>query len=615
MASAQYNDILISCFDKGFTACNYWINEATVDHKKIALYSELNGFICRMGPTYLPEETPCYMCYKMRSKANAENFNEAMLYEKYLDDKKEPMLDKRAILPSSYYYATAALSAEVIKIITRVTAPTLAAKVIDYDLINLTSESHKFLYTPDCPVCQKKKSYKVNHPTLSELLNTECIPGDILLQKENLLSSQAGIIQSLRYLTRDLSEPYLPHVFQAKISNHNFQDADEIKRSLSCSGKGFTIDQAYVSALGEAAERYASARQTHHTITYADYHENCGYDKLDPFKLVLYHPSQYGQIECSPYAYENKIGWSLGWSLTKDQPVYVPSLSVFMNYHPVNEPEFFMLGTSNGLAGGATLTDAIVAAAFEVIERDAFVIMWHTQLLCKKINIKTHPDKNIVRLFYAFQKRNVELLLFQLPTDVPCTVFMAMGIDKGDNMPKTVIGLGADVNPSIAARQAILEVAQVRPALKQKCRQEEIQKRLRELVANPGLVENLEDHDLLFTHPDMFYAFSFLTELPEEEINWMKNDLLTPNEKLKLLTDHFKESNEDLIYYNLTAPELEGMHLYTARVIIPGFQPIHFGAKNIRLGGKRLFQLPFDLGLKDRPLTLKDINYLPHPLA
>lgn len=156
MASAQYNDILISCFDKGFTACNYWINEATVDHKKIALYSELNGFICRMGPTYLPEETPCYMCYKMRSKANAENFNEAMLYEKYLDDKKEPMLDKRAILPSSYYYATAALSAEVIKIITRVTAPTLAAKVIDYDLINLTSELHKFLYTPDCPVCQKK---------------------------------------------------------------------------------------------------------------------------------------------------------------------------------------------------------------------------------------------------------------------------------------------------------------------------------------------------------------------------------------------------------------------------------------------------------------------------
>ncbi|MEO6220259.1 MAG: YcaO-like family protein, partial [Ginsengibacter sp.] len=338
-------------------------------------------------------------------------------------------------------------------------------------------------------------------------------------------------------------------------------------------------------------------------------------EKLDPAELVLYHPSRQGSINFAPYDYKNKTGWSLSWCLVKDKAVYVPSLGVFMNYQPASEDDFFMQATSNGLAGGPTLIDAIVSAAFEVIERDAFIIMWHAKLPCKKINIETHPDKNIIDLYYSYKKRNVELHLFQLPTDVPCVVFMAVGIDKAGNKPAAVIGLGADVNPAYAARQALLEVAQVHPALKQKCRLEETQKRLDELFADPQLVDTLEDHDLLFTHPEMLYAFDFLLQQPEEEIDWMKNYSMTANEKLELLVGHFKQNNTGLLYYNLTAPELEGMHLYTARVIIPGFQPVHFGAKNIRLGGTRLFQLPYKLKLKDRPLTLEDINYIPHPLA
>lgn len=615
MKAAQDNDILISCFDKGFTSCNYWINEAAVSLKKIALYSELRGFICRIGPTYLPEETPCYMCYSMRCKGNAENFNEAMLYEKYLDDKKEPIMHKREILPSSYYFAAGILSAEVIKIITRVTIPTLAAKVIIYDLVNLMPETHKFLYHPDCPICQKKNFYKISHPSLSELLNNKSIQGDILSQKKNLLSSHVGIIQNFKYLHKDISDPYLPHVFQAKISNHNFLNEEDVKRSLYCSGKGFTLDQANISALGEAAERYASARQTHHNILYSDYYENSGNEKLDPSELVLYHSSQYANINFAPYNRKNKIGWSLAWCLVKDKPIYVPSLSVFMNYQPADEDNFFIQATSNGLAGGPTLTDAIVSAAFEVIERDAFIIMWHAKLTCKKINIRSHPDKNILDLYFAYKSRNVELHLFQLPTDVPCVVFMALGIDKNGNLPSTVIGLGTDVNPAFAARQALLEFAQVHPALKQKCRLDETKKRQVELFANPQLVDTLEDHDLLFTHPGMLNAFDFLFEQSEEEINWIENYAMAAKEKLKLLISHFKANNTGLIYYNLTAPELEGMHLYAARVIIPGFQPVHFGAKNIRLGGKRLFQLPYKLKLRPHSLLLEDINYLPHPLA
>jgi ribosomal protein S12 methylthiotransferase accessory factor len=55
--------------------------------------------------------------------------------------------------------------------------------------------------------------------------------------------------------------------------------------------------------------------------------------------------------------------------------------------------------------------------------------------------------------------------------------------------------------------------------------------------------------------------------------------------------------------------------LFTVRVIIPDMQPIHFGHENIRLGGKRLYELPQRLGLKSSVTTPAELNENPHPLA
>ena len=60
---------------------------------------------------------------------------------------------------------------------------------------------------------------------------------------------------------------------------------------------------------------------------------------------------------------------------------------------------------------------------------------------------------------------------------------------------------------------------------------------------------------------------------------------------------------------------LARLGLFTARVIVPGFQPIHFGWKETRLGGTRLFDLAHRLGLRSRPATPADLNDDPHPLA
>jgi len=71
----------------------------------------------------------------------------------------------------------------------------------------------------------------------------------------------------------------------------------------------------------------------------------------------------------------------------------------------------------------------------------------------------------------------------------------------------------------------------------------------------------------------------------------------------------------DLIYVNLTPPELERRRLFAARVIIPGCQPIAFGAGERRFGGSRLYELPVKLNLAKRPLEVAELNPDPHPMA
>jgi ribosomal protein S12 methylthiotransferase accessory factor len=54
--------------------------------------------------------------------------------------------------------------------------------------------------------------------------------------------------------------------------------------------------------------------------------------------------------------------------------------------------------------------------------------------------------------------------------------------------------------------------------------------------------------------------------------------------------------------------------LRTVRVIVPGFQPLHFGHEP-RLGGRRLYELPRRLGISEVPARPELLNTDPHPLA
>ena len=176
----------------------------------------------------------------------------------------------------------------------------------------------------------------------------------------------------------------------------------------------------------------------------------------------------------------------------------------------------------------------------------------------------------------SYRRRGIEMHLFELPTDFPCHIFMALGIQHSGDGPFCVAGLGADFDPADAAGKALLEVGQVRPGLKQRLRTGETQNRVAELIADYKMVKDLEDHDLLFSSKAFSGELDYLLDQPVMDCDWSRwklNDM----EKLERLLMHLKSIDSDLIYYNLTPSDMQGLGLYTARVILPDIQPIHFG--------------------------------------
>jgi ribosomal protein S12 methylthiotransferase accessory factor len=145
------------------------------------------------------------------------------------------------------------------------------------------------------------------------------------------------------------------------------------------------------------------------------------------------------------------------------------------------------------------------------------------------------------------------------------------------------------------------------------------QTRLQELVNDPHLVATIDDHDLLYASPQSLPRLGFWLDVAEQPFDVTSRGAGTPAQKLADLVAWLKSQshygNYDLLYVNLTSPDMADLGLYTVRAILPGFQPIDFGWKERRLGGHRIYSQPFKLGLRSERSNWDNLNHDPHPLA
>lgn len=600
-------DLLVSCFDKGFSSTHHWVNRVSIGQRIPAIYAQSGGHGAMLGPLVVPGQTACFMCYRMRSVACEDDVEAAMAYEHFLDGCKQPRLALRPALPMVFPYIASLVSLEVVKLLLGLAPPALAGHVLEFDGFSLQSELHPVLRAPECPVCREDKTGMAQPARRRSTAGASNLPAAAPV----LVSAKTGVVRELTTVQKDPSEPPLPFVVRARLANHRFAAGHE--DLFACSGKGMTIEDARLSALGEAVERYSAGIWQPQGVTWSARGELDG-ESLDPRELVLYADEQYADLPYARYDGSNVLGWAKARSLLDEREVYVPALALYMAYETRTEDEYLCPITSNGLAAGSSPADATLRAVLEVLERDAFMITWLARLETERVDASSHPHADVVALAAAYRRRGVEVRLHRLPTDHPVHIFAAFLRQGSGDGPAVVAGLGADLDPALAARRAVLEAAQVRPALRRRARSPEMKKRLASLLEDPRRVTTLDDHDLLYTSRERLGAFDFLFDLDTMPLDWAA-PALTADEQLGTLVNHFRARGQEILHADLTSPDVGALGLYTSRAILPGFQPIDFGWRERRLGGRRLFQLPQTLGRAASALSLADLNPDPHPIS
>ena len=84
------------------------------------------------------------------------------------------------------------------------------------------------------------------------------------------------------------------------------------------------------------------------------------------------------------------ISWIEGYDLLRQEPCWVPAEIVHTDY-TLPKPDGYFLAGSNGLASGNHLVEAINAALYELVERDA-VALWIAQPLRRRARaLSTSP--------------------------------------------------------------------------------------------------------------------------------------------------------------------------------------------------------------------------------
>ncbi|MDX2086207.1 MAG: YcaO-like family protein [Kofleriaceae bacterium] len=222
-------------------------------------------------------------------------------------------------------------------------------------------------------------------------------------------------------------------------------------RSLSTQqGKGITADAARVSALMESLETW-TAEHLALPVVQGSYRELRA-RAVDVRKL----PRPRGKLDL-----DARWRWVEGWDLVGNAPVLVPEQAVTLDTTFTRPPVFDI--SSNGLASGNVLVEAIVHGLCEVIERDAEAA-WRLRAGDRRLVLDTITDPVCRGLIDRITATGARVIVWDLEGIVPA-IGAAIMEDPNEPAWRTLgfyQGFGAHLVPEIAIARALTEAAQTR---------------------------------------------------------------------------------------------------------------------------------------------------------
>ncbi|MBD2345137.1 YcaO-like family protein [Anabaena subtropica FACHB-260] len=425
----------------------------------------------------------------------------------------------------------------------------------------------------------------------------------------DLVSPHTGIIRTINRFTKPYTEFEFPVLWQAELANFQLRQQQEDLRSGV--GRGMTDEQAIIGAVGEAVERYCGSIVDYRQMIVSNY-EDLGECAVQPPAFFSFSDKQYSEPNFPYPAFDPTIqtSWISALALASNQKVLVPACLVYLDWESDQPGDFILPASSNGMASGPSLEFAAYSGLCELIERDAFIITWLNRLPAPRIYFDHRPgiETEFARHYARF---DIELVAFDLTTDIQVPVVMAMIIDRSGKSPAVATGLGCHLDGSTALRKAIFEVCQSRFG--------DINRMAGGAGANLHKyddVKYLDDHSAFFYTTDRLGELDFLFAhdqcLKAEDLPTYTSQVET--EKLQSVITKLRSVGSESYLVEMTTPDIASLGFRVVRTLASELIPIYFGYGQEPLGTRRLFEVPERLGYGGRR-TEKDLNPCPHPMA
>ncbi|WP_433559280.1 YcaO-like family protein [Pseudonocardia xinjiangensis] len=429
--------------------------------------------------------------------------------------------------------------------------------------------------------------------------------------------SLAGRLAASRY------HPDEPAIGQVFCKDPTHAQAFGSAKSWYCgAGRDVSADVAAQAALGEAFERYglrdldqARTRTASVTALVAQ-----GEGLVRPAELApVDDPGVAGGslVLGPPPPDDAEIRWIASMDLVTGEEVLVPAQYCLFFEHFCGDAgcptcagtpseDAWCISTSSGTAAGPGPAAACLFGLLELIERDAFMLMWYHRLRFPHLGIDpcSRLGQRVRGLFHA-ARIDVRFIDLTAVHDVPVVIAVARGRLHGQEVYSVGGGSATDTETAVwkAARESAGLYAQAR-------------RDVAEGVGALGTEEivHLADHLRYYTNPEHHQELAFLFE--ERESSAVPARRAAPDrppaDELRRLTRLLRERGIRTYGVDLMPADMP-LDLYSYKVVSPELIPLDSLHKYRHLGHERLLDEPTRRGWRpDRP-TLADLNHAPHP--
>jgi ribosomal protein S12 methylthiotransferase accessory factor len=188
-------------------------------------------------------------------------------------------------------------------------------------------------------------------------------------------------------------------------------------------------------------------------------------DKLIDKYDVIYPPKYHRFLSIQKENYRelvhnssNPIDWVIGENLVSHKKTYIPrqiTSWLGLGYSRIFR-EKLLDNTSNGCAGYFSKEGAVLRGLLEVIQRDAFLVHWLTQISPDLIKSDTLPEE-IKKIIQEFKLQGISIYILDI-TSIPIPSVCIVAINEESEIPRIVVSGSSDITFEASIYNALKEI-------------------------------------------------------------------------------------------------------------------------------------------------------------